>query len=259
MGSKNGCVHRGDHLTLDPRGYAVLRRVAVTFVAALTMMGALSVAAPAANASSGSFVSRINAARRSAGRPGLSVRSDLAAVAYRHSQRMAAKNSLYHNPNLGAQVSNWQAVGENVGRGGDVASLHQAFMNSPTHRANILDRDYTEVGVGVVVDGNGIMWVTEVFRRPMRAQVTRKQAPRKPSTTRRPTPTRTTRTKPARRPASRPKPAAKRAPKPAPRAVDRSAVLRARLAALAAQPPAHVAGTLPKALSYLEVMSALGR
>jgi hypothetical protein len=242
----------------------VLRRVFATFIAALAMLGALCVAVPAANASSaGSFVSKINAARRSAGRPALSYRSDLASVANRHSQRMASKNSLYHNPNLGGAVRNWRAVGENVGRGGDVASLHQAFMNSPSHRANILDRDFTEVGVGVVVDGNGIMWVTEVFRQPTRAPKARKPAPpRKPRVARKPSPRRkTTPKRPTRRTvAPRPKPVrTKPVPKPAPRAVDRSAVLRARLAALAAQPPAPVDGALPKALSYLEVMSALGR
>lgn len=238
----------------------MLRRVSVTFIAALAMVGTLCVAAPAANASSaGSFASKINGARRSAGRPSLSWRSDLASVAQRHAHRMASKNSLYHNPNLGGEVRNWQAVGENVGRGGDVASLHQAFMNSPTHRANILDRDFTEMGVGVVVDNNGIMWVTEVFRRPMRTPVVRKPAPpRKPRVARKPAPRRTsTPNRPPRR--TTPRPVSRPKPKPAPRAVDRSAVLRARLAALAAKPPAPVDGALPKAVNYLEVMSALGR
>jgi len=64
-------------------------------------------------------------------------------------------------------VTNWQYVGENVGYGPDALTVHVAFMNSPAHRANILDRDYTEVGVGAVVVGDRV-WVAEVFRRPMR-------------------------------------------------------------------------------------------
>jgi hypothetical protein len=40
-------------------------------------------------------------------------------------------------------------------------------MQSAPHRANILDRDYTEIGIGAVVV-NGRVWVAEVFRRPMR-------------------------------------------------------------------------------------------
>ena len=71
-------------------------------------------------------------------------------------------------------------------------------------------------------------------------------------------PTPTQGAKPAKAKPAKAKPA-KAKPKPAARALDRSAVLRARLAELAAQPPAPVDGALPKALSYLEVMSALGR
>ena len=40
-------------------------------------------------------------------------------------------------------------------------------MASPHHRVNILDRSMREVGVGVVVL-NGRLWVTELFRQPMR-------------------------------------------------------------------------------------------
>jgi peptidoglycan hydrolase-like protein with peptidoglycan-binding domain len=58
-------------------------------------------------------------------------------------------------------------VGENVGYGPDALTVHAAFMNSAPHRANILDRDYTEVGIGAVTV-NGRVWVAEVFRRPMR-------------------------------------------------------------------------------------------
>ena len=54
-----------------------------------------------------------------------------------------------------------KAVGENVGEGPTVTDIHNAFMNSPEHKANILDHDFTQVGVGVSVDKNGIIWVTE--------------------------------------------------------------------------------------------------
>ena len=40
-------------------------------------------------------------------------------------------------------------------------------MHSPPHKANILDRDYTQVGIGAVVK-NGRVWVAQVFRRPMK-------------------------------------------------------------------------------------------
>lgn len=153
----------------------VLRRALTTVVATLLLTGGAGavavVAAPAAFASSSSFeaefVAKVNASRQAAGLQSYAVASDLTSIARSHSARMASSNSLYHNPSLTSQVSNWQAVGENVGTGPNVDDLHTAFMNSPDHRANILDRDFTQVGIGVAVDKKGTIWVTQVFRQPM--------------------------------------------------------------------------------------------
>ena len=111
------------------------------------------------------FVSSVNAARRSAGRPTYAVSADLTSVARGWAQRMAAGASLRHNPSLAGQVTGWRFVGENVGVGYDVGGLHRAFMNSPAHRANVLDSDFTQVGIGVAY-GGGRLWVAEVFSKP---------------------------------------------------------------------------------------------
>ncbi|GMA86960.1 hypothetical protein GCM10025868_22100 [Angustibacter aerolatus] len=71
-------------------------------------------------------------------------------------------------------VGAFRVVGENVGVGGSEAGLHSAFMHSPGHRANILSKDYTQVGIGVAF-GGGRTWVAEVFRKPA-------PAAKKPST-----------------------------------------------------------------------------
>lgn len=115
------------------------------------------------------FIAKVNAAREANGQAPYAVASDLTSIARQHSANMASQQSLYHNPSLTTQVQNWQAVGENVGEGPDVNDIHTAFMNSPEHRANILDHDFTQIGVGVSVDKNGIIWVTEDFREPMYA------------------------------------------------------------------------------------------
>jgi hypothetical protein len=39
-------------------------------------------------------------------------------------------------------------------------------MNSPDHRAQILDPGYTQMGVGTAVGKDGTLWVAEVFRTP---------------------------------------------------------------------------------------------
>jgi len=113
------------------------------------------------------FIAKVNAARAANGQAPYAVLSDLTSVARSHSANMASQQSLYHNPSLTTQVPNWQAVGENVGEGPDVSDIATAFMQSPEHRANILDHDFTQIGVGVSVDKNGIVWVTEDFRKPM--------------------------------------------------------------------------------------------
>ena len=46
--------------------------------------------------------------------------------------------------------SNWRKLGENVGEGADIASVHTAYLNSPGHRANIMDPAFTQIGTAAV-------------------------------------------------------------------------------------------------------------
>ena len=152
-------------------------RVLVTTVLASVAATVTAIAAPtAALASNGSmeaqFVAKLNAAREANGLRPYTVASDLTSIARQHSNAMASQGRLYHNPSLTSQVQNWQAVGENVGDGPTVDDIHTAFMHSPEHRANILDHDFTQVGVGVTVDSSGQVWVTEDFRQPMHSTTT---------------------------------------------------------------------------------------
>ncbi len=138
---------------------------AFAMVLGLLLTGAVAAKPASANSVEGAFTAKINDARSSRGLPRLSTRSSLVSVARAWASSMAGQAKLYHNPNLTRQVSNWRWVGENVGYGPDADTVHVAFMSSPAHKANILDRDYTEVGVGSVTR-NGRVWVAEVFRRP---------------------------------------------------------------------------------------------
>lgn len=144
---------------------------AFVLVLAALLSGAVT-ARPAAAATGSDgvesvFTSRLNFARASRGVPRLTTRATLVAVAREQAARMAARSTLFHNPNLTSDVTNWRWVGENVGYGPDALTVHVAFMRSPGHKANILDRDFTEVGIGAVVR-NGRVWVAEVFRQPAR-------------------------------------------------------------------------------------------
>lgn len=136
------------------RRLLILASAAAVFVALF--------AVPAVAGSAGQFISKINASRSSAGLPPVESYWDLADDARRHSNSMAERGELYHSGNLGSVTSGWTGLGENVGVGLDVSSLHQAFMNSSGHRRNILG-DYNYVGIGVTVDDDGFMWVTAIF------------------------------------------------------------------------------------------------
>ena len=144
------------------------RRLAAGIVATGLLVpaaAALSASPALASDKADSFIARINKARVNHGERAYTERADLDAVAQAQADRMANRNTLFHNPDLTSDVTHWLAVGENVGVGPTVDAIADAFMQSPEHRANILDNDYTEVGVGTTV-ANGRIWVAEVFRKP---------------------------------------------------------------------------------------------
>jgi uncharacterized protein YkwD len=99
---------------------------------------------------------RVDDARADRGIPRLDTRAGLSRVAQAWADQMAREERLRHNPEL-----------ESVGYGPTWRAVHAAFMRSTPHRANILDHDFTEIGVAVVA-GRDRVWVVEVLRRPRR-------------------------------------------------------------------------------------------
>ena len=68
---------------------------------------------------------------------------------------------------LAAANYRWQAYGENLAFGyPNASSVVQGWMDSPGHRANILGAAYTEIGVGLAIDGNGRPYYAQMFGRP---------------------------------------------------------------------------------------------
>ena len=51
---------------------------------------------------------------------------------------------------------------ENVDEGRNASAIHQSFVKSPQHRANILDTDMDSAGIGVA-DRNGQLYAVEDF------------------------------------------------------------------------------------------------
>ena len=151
------------------RRFVGLVAATVTLGSTLALVGATQASAASADYQ---FLSDVNSSRAQHGLKALVMVSDLHSLATNWSQHMASGGcgggqSICHNPNLTSQGGNWQEIGENVGVGPSESSIETAFMNSPEHRANILNGDYTEVGIGTATGSDGRLYVTQDFRKPM--------------------------------------------------------------------------------------------
>jgi uncharacterized protein YkwD len=128
----------------------------------------------------------INQARAQAGLPAYTISSGLDTSAARHNAVMEGGCGLSHQcpgePALGDRETaagvHWTAAGENIGDGGPVADtssaiaqmaagLTQSMLNEKPpddgHRLNILSSSFTHVGIAVVRDSSGTVWLTQDF------------------------------------------------------------------------------------------------
>ncbi len=130
------------------------------------------------------FVGRINGLRASLGLPTLAIDPELAGQARIWAQTMKDAGNIFHTDHLDSGISaDWQKLGENVGVGGTVDSLFDAFVASPKHYENLVDPAYRFVGIGVVWDGDR-MFTTHRFMSLMPAPAP--APPAAPSTPARP-------------------------------------------------------------------------
>ncbi|MEX0991726.1 MAG: CAP domain-containing protein [Actinomycetota bacterium] len=137
----------------------------VSIVAALIGAGLPSQVAVAGTSSDQETMADLtNRARERRDIRPLSLNRQLSDYAQRHSAQMARRGRLFHTGNLARVLDgiNWSRAGENVGVGGSLPVVQDAFMNSPGHRANILDRRFDHVATGVVHRG-GRYWITVIF------------------------------------------------------------------------------------------------
>ena len=109
------------------------------------------------NAHEAGLANYINRARRGAGLAPVRVVPGTTDVARRWAAAMARARTMKHNPGFAAQVGRsgsprWTKVSENVGYASacNVKQLFDAYMKSPGHRANIMDRKMRFVGIGSV-------------------------------------------------------------------------------------------------------------
>ena len=117
----------------------------------------------------------VNRVRRRNGLPRLTFYEELLPVAREYSRRMAEQNFFSHNDPEGRTVRErvdeadlkWKMVGENLAYSNGyvnpvAASLH-GWMDSPGHRANILEPEFKLTAIGAWIKGDGTVYFTEIF------------------------------------------------------------------------------------------------
>ena len=118
----------------------------------------------------------VNAERAKNGLPALTVNWQAARVARYKSQDMIDKNYFAHNsPTYGSPFNMMESFGlkfssaaENIAYGQKTAAeVMNSWMNSPGHRANILSKTVTQIGVGCAKKSNGTLYWTQMFLKPL--------------------------------------------------------------------------------------------
>lgn len=117
------------------------------------------------------MVNLVNQERTSRGLKALTVDMNLVKTARMKSNDMIAKNYFAHqSPTYGSpfdlmksQGITYKYAGENLAGAGSVQSAHTNLMNSPGHKANILNTNYTHIGIGIANGGPYKMMFTQHF------------------------------------------------------------------------------------------------
>jgi hypothetical protein len=111
----------------------------------------------------------LNRERASLGLSMLFWDDSLASAARQHAERMAQQNTLAHQlpgePDLRMRAAGagarYSVIAENVAVGPDPTVIHNEWMHSPGHRANILSSQLSVVGIAVVRGSVGLFAVQD--------------------------------------------------------------------------------------------------
>jgi uncharacterized protein YkwD len=74
---------------------------------------------------------------------------------------MATNRAVYHDANMGNEITRWTRLGQNTGAGRNCKALFRSFMRSSSHRSNILG-SWRHMAVGTEYAG-GKLFVQQIF------------------------------------------------------------------------------------------------
>ena len=144
--------------------------LAVMGIAILSVFPPRTIALNNQDSPEGILFQSANRERAARGLPALAWNAALAEAAWQHALRLAQQNSLSHQlpgePDVAARAAlagaRFSTIAENVAEGPSAVSLHEQWMKSPPHRANLLDPQLSSVGIAVA-KRNGTLFAVEDF------------------------------------------------------------------------------------------------
>ena len=131
-----------------------------------------STSAPVSNSSyAKEMLNLINQERAANGVPQLKWNEELAKVAQAKAQDMVDNNYFSHtSPTYGSPFDmmksfgiSYRYAGENIAKNSSVAKAHTALMNSEGHRKNILNSNFTSIGIGIVKTSSNSYTIVQMF------------------------------------------------------------------------------------------------
>jgi hypothetical protein len=164
----------------------LLVAVKVSLVASLALSPAVSLSSAI---TTGNIVSLTNQSRVQYGLPELTLNTKLSQAAQNKANDMLAKGYFAHNTPDGktpwsfikATGYSYLSAGENLAVDFTQAeSVSAAWMNSPGHRANILNKSFQEIGIGIAFgmwQGHQTTFVVQMFGTPVAQKVTLQEQP----------------------------------------------------------------------------------
>ncbi len=115
-----------------------------------------------------------NRDRTAQGRPALTLDPALTTAAQRHAELMASQNNLSHDlpgePGLAQRAAaagaHFSSIAENIAVSDALHRIHESWMKSAPHNANLMNPEFTVVGIGIAKSG-GHIFAVEDFATPV--------------------------------------------------------------------------------------------
>jgi len=117
----------------------------------------------------------VNEEREKAGLQPLKLDGELSEAARAHTRDMHDNEFFSHVSSRTGSLRDrlhragitYRAAGENIGMAASIRDVNRLLFESPGHRANLLNPEFTHLGLGILAQEDGTFLVTQVFMKPV--------------------------------------------------------------------------------------------